>query len=641
MALIDLTNIHKKYEAQKVLEGVNFTLEVGERVCLIGRNGSGKSTLLKIMTGAEDADDGTRIVQSGIRIEALAQEPQFEAGLSVKEAIEAEFKHLTDAKLRLEELGHLMSENFEDKNLLDEHAKITALLDNADAWNLENKVERIIHELKLSDLADKRVESLSGGEKRRVSLAGLLIKKPDVLLLDEPTNHLDVGMVAFLENLLLDGKYTIIFISHDRYFIDALSTRTVEIDNYKTRSFKGGYADYLEQKQALLEAMQTEHENLLRLLKTEEKWLRQGISARRKRNEGRKARLMDLRVKAKSNPSLIRKVKLELEREKKAFNGGGTQNRQKELFVLDKINVKLGNKELIKNFSARILQKDRLAFVGPNGAGKSTLIRVLLGQLNPTSGVIKKGDFKVGYFDQHKEMLHDDKNIMETFCPNGGDRVDVQGKSMHVFGYLKNFLFPKEFLDKKIGILSGGERNRVALAWIFAQQTDCLILDEPTNDLDIPTINILEEYIGSYQGAVIIVSHDRYFVDKIAKKLYILPGDGSVEESWQSFSEWIEDSLELKELEEMATENEKAPKVERVKQASVKLSYKEQRELEMLPKEIEALEAHIENLECLLSDPSKYGEISFDKITKELDAVKLECEEKTMRYFEVLEKSGS
>jgi ATP-binding cassette subfamily F protein uup len=638
MALIDLTDIYKRYEAQKVLEGVNFTLECGERVCLIGRNGSGKSTLLKIMIGKEDADEGTRIIQSGIKIEALAQEPIFQAGLSVKEAIEAEFEHLTKAKARLQEIAVLLAKDFDDKALLDEHDKLGAMLENADAWNLENKVERIIGELKLKELANTKVESLSGGERRRVSLAGLLIKKPDILLLDEPTNHLDVGMVAFLENLLLEGKYTIIFISHDRYFIDALSTRTVEIDGGKTRSFKGGYADYLTQKQALLEAMQTEHDNLLRHLKLEEKWLAQGISARRKRNEGRKARLMDLRVKSKTNPAAIRKVRLELEREKKAFNGGGSSNKQKELFKLDKISVVLGGRCLIDSFSTRILQKDRLAIVGPNGAGKSTFVKLLLGQIKQTSGVIKQGDFKVGYFDQSREMLSDDKNLIETFCPHGGDRVDVQGKNMHVYGYLKNFLFPREFLDKKIGILSGGEKNRVALAWIFAQKTDCLILDEPTNDLDIPTINILEEYIQSYSGAVIIVSHDRYFVDKIAKKLFIMPGNGHIEESWQSFSEWIEDSLELKELEAMEQASEKAPKSERPKQISKKLSYKELRELESLPLEIQTLEVKINEYETLLNDPSKYAEISFDKISKELDLLRLKCEEKTMQYFELLDK---
>ena len=306
------------------------------------------------------------------------------------------------------------------------------------------------------------------------------------------------------------------------------------------------------------------------------------------------------------------------------------------LFELEHISKKLGEKLLIKDFSTRILQKDTIAIVGKNGSGKSTFLKLLLGEIEPDSGVIKRGDIKIGYFDQNRSMLDDNKNLIETFCPNGGDRVEVWGKSMHVYGYLKNFLFPKEFLDKKIGSLSGGEKNRVALALLFTKKVDCLILDEPTNDLDIPTINILEEYLQKFQGSVIFVSHDRYFVDKIAKKLFIFKGNGEIEESHQSYSEYLMIEKEIAELTKLA--KEKKPQKERIKKEPKKLSYKEQRRLEELPNLIEQLEEEIEQINRCLSDPACYEKEGIIAISSKLEELESKHEELLSEYIELEEK---
>ncbi len=636
MALIDLKNIKKNYEAQKILCGVDFTIDEGERVAIVGKNGAGKSTLMRIVAGLEEFDEGERIVRQGLTIRMLPQVPHFEPNITVKEAILQQLTEINEAKKRYEELSLQVAEHPEDESLLQELNEISNYLDYHNAWNMDEKLERVLVEFNLKEYEDRLVTTLSGGEQRRVALAGLLLQKPDLLLLDEPTNHLDVHMVSFLEEMILKERYTMLFVSHDRYFIDRIATRVVEVEDCQLRSFKGGYNDYLRQKEELLKNMQKQHENLLRLLKQEEEWLSRGVKARVKRNEGRKKRVMELREQAKKNPSMIKKIQIQLEREKKHFNREDGVSKKKVMFELENVTKYAGDKLLIKDLSTRILQKDTIAIVGKNGAGKSTLLKLLLGEIEPDSGVIKRGDFAIGYFDQSRSMLDDDKNLIETFCPNGGDRVEVWGRSMHVYGYLKNFLFPKEFLDKKIGSLSGGEKNRVALALLFTKKVDCLILDEPTNDLDIPTINILEENLQKFPGSVIFVSHDRYFVDKIAKKLLIFKGNGIVEESHQSYSEYLEIEKELDEIEKIAKET-KEPKPQRVRQRTKKLSYKEAKRLDELPNLIEELESKIAQLNDCLSDPNCYEERGIVAISSELAQLEEE-HEKLMEEYIILEE---
>jgi len=639
VALIDLFNIKKQYDIKLLLDDVDFHLNEGERVTIVGQNGCGKSTLMKIIMGEEEPTEGKKVVNNAIQVEMLAQQPHFEAGLTVREAIENELTELQEAKAEFEALSQKLSSDFDNSELLKKHERVSKFLDHHNAWNLDDKIERVLQEFKLKEYENRPVISLSGGEQRRVSLASLILKKPDVLLLDEPTNHLDVYMVEFLEEMLLKGKFTLLFISHDRHFIDTIATRVIEVENKQLISYNGGYMNYLEQKEARMHALQKGHDNLLRLLKQEEAWLAKGVKAREKRNQGRKKRVFELRDEAKHNPTLIRKMMVELEREKKHFNRDEGVSRKKMLFELENMSYAVPGKKLIENFTTRILQKDKIAIVGINGAGKSTLLKLMLGRLKPDSGVIKQGDFSIGYFDQHREMLSNDKTLIETFCPDGGDQVEVQGSTLHVYGYLKSFLFPKEFLAKKVGMLSGGEKNRVALALLLTKKVDCLILDEPTNDLDIQTINILEEKLINFPGAILFVSHDRYFIDKIASKLFIFKGNGIVEESYQTYTEYLSIEKEMKELnaleQEVKTAVKKEEKTKEKKQT--KLSYKEQRDFDTLPDEIEILEEEIEQLNRCLSDPECYQEKGLNVITEELALLEEKYEEKSDRYLEVLE----
>jgi ATP-binding cassette subfamily F protein uup len=643
MALVGLFNIHKNYDVKQLLQGVDFQLNEGERVAIVGQNGCGKSTLIKIISGEVIPDEGTRVVDRSIIIDSLEQNPNFVKGLNVRDAIENELTDLKEAKERYEKLSLQISEDFENKRLLEEHAKITNYIDHHNAWNLDDKVERVLQEFKLKEYEYRDVNSLSGGEQRRVALASLILKKPDVLLLDEPTNHLDVYMVEFLEEILLKEKFTLLIISHDRHFINSIVTRIIEVENMDIVSYDGGYDNYLVLKEQRMQSLAKTHDTLVKFLKKEEEWLRRGVKARLTRNQGRKARVFDLREKAKKDPTLIRKMQIELEREKKSFNRDGEKgmSRKKMLFDIENLYYSIAGKDLIQGFSTRILQRDRIAIVGHNGSGKSTLLKLLLGRLKPTKGTIDQGDFAVGYFDQHREMLDDNKNILDTFCPDGGDIVDVQGKNMHVFAYLKSFLFPQEYMLKKVGMLSGGEKNRVAIALLLTKKVDCLILDEPTNDLDIQTINILEEKLINFPGALLFVSHDRYFVDKIATKLIVFKGHGEVEESFQNYSEYLEIEKNIDDLYEI----EKNVKSKSIGLATVnqeikiktKLSYKDQRDLERLPDLIEALEAKMDEINSCLYDPACYEEKGVVTVADELKKIEAEYEEMSERYLEVLE----
>lgn len=640
MALIDLQSISKHYEAQKILTNINFHVDEGERVVVIGKNGSGKSTLMKIIDGSLDPDNGKRIIRQNLEVKMLSQRPEFKEGHTVKQAVETGLDEINKAKDRYNELSLKLAKEFNNKKIVDEHEKLSKYIEHHNAWNLDDKIERIIQHFALKEYEDKPIALLSGGEQRRVALASLLLQKPDVLLLDEPTNHLDVYMVEFLEELILKERFTLVFISHDRYFIDTIATKTIEVEDCSLKEYSGGYSNYLTQKAEYLRTLQKQHENLLKNLKSENEWYARGVRARLKRNEGRKERLMQLREDAKTNPAKIRKMSIELQREEKNFNRDKSINRQKMLFETEDLCLTLGNKELLKDFTTRILQKDVIAIVGPNGSGKSTLLKALLGRLKPTSGKIKQGDLKIGYFDQHREMLDDEKNLIETFCPHGGDRVNVRGKDMHVYGYLKNFLFPREFLEKKIGILSGGEKNRIALALLFTKDVDILILDEPTNDLDIPTINILEDQLTSFQGAVIIVSHDRYFVDKIAKKLFIFKQNKHIEESYRQYSEYLELEKELREIDELEkTTSEQKPKTKpKTKPKVLKLTFKEKIALEKLPEEIEKLEQTMQEKNNCLADPKCYEEIGITKLASELEELENIYEQKVEELLTIQEK---
>ncbi|EGQ2316197.1 TPA: ABC-F family ATP-binding cassette domain-containing protein [Campylobacter coli] len=640
MALIDLIDASKKFGEKIVLNEANFSANEGEKIAIIGKNGEGKSSLLKALLGTLALDSGRVVRQNGKSIAMLSQTVDFSANLSVKEAIKIELEEIYNTLKEYEALQSKLEKEPTSKEYLKQMDDLIALIDSKDAWNIEAKITRVLKEFSLLDYSDRLVCTLSGGEIRRVGLCILLLKNPDILLLDEPTNHLDVYMTSFLEDLLKNSKMCVIFISHDRYFIDAIAHKCVEVDQGKLSVFKGGYANYLEKKTQILESLAKSHETLLKHLKSEEEWLRRGVKARLKRNEGRKERIFKMREEAKKNPGAIKRLKLEISRAALNFTGEKIPNRKKMLFELKNVSKNLGEKALFTDFSSRILQGERIAIVGKNGCGKSTFLKILLGELKQDSGEIKRGEIKIGYFDQARSLVNSDKTLLEIFCPNGGDRVEVRGKNMHVYGYLKNFLFPKEFLDKSVSVLSGGEKNRVALALLFTEEYDVLILDEPTNDLDIATINILEEYLLSFEGAILLVSHDRYFVDKIATKLYAFENGAKINILHTLYTEYLENEKEMQEFDDYVSSLDLQEQTRMQKEKSrKKLSYKENEILKNHPEKIEMLEKQISKLNSDLSNPSVYQEIGINTLYEELEQAQKELEKLESEYFEVLEKS--
>lgn len=646
MALIELIDVTKKFGSHVVLDGVNFALDANERVAVIGKNGGGKSTLMKIIAGLCETDEGRVITQNGLNIQMLAQTPKFDENLSVKDALRRELAEIYAALSEYDAISSEIAAQPENKELLARQDELIKFIEAKDGWQIDNKIEQVLQNFGLKIYENRSVCTLSGGEIRRVALGALVLKKPDVLLLDEPTNHLDVYMVKFLEDMLLSSKQTIVFISHDRYFIDRLATRSIEIEEGKISNFDGGYENYLRRKQEMLASLEKSHETLLKQLRAEEEWLHRGVKARLKRNEGRKARIMQMRQDAKKNPGAIRRVRLELERASRSFNGTGGDNRKKMLFECTNIGKILNGKVLFKGFSARVLQGERIGIVGANGAGKSTLLKILLGRSKIDAGEIKRGEIRIGYFDQTRSGITDDKSIIEIFCPNGGDHISVRGSYMHVYGYLKNFLFPKEFLDKPVGVLSGGEKNRLALAKLFTEQYDCLILDEPTNDLDIATINILEDYLLSFEGAVIIVSHDRYFIDKIANKLWVFEKNGAIDQIQMPYSQYLEFEDEMAEIDQIeadagASAEESGRENKKEKTSTAKLSYKQNKILEEYPAKIEAIEARIKELNHALSTPEIYQKLGMQGLFEELEEKRGTLNSMENEYYEVLSLAES
>ncbi|WP_298831708.1 ribosomal protection-like ABC-F family protein [uncultured Campylobacter sp.] len=648
MALIELIDVTKKFGSHVVLDGVNFALDANERVAVIGKNGGGKSTLMKIIAGLCEIDEGRVITQNGLNIQMLAQTPKFDENLSVKDALRRELAEIYAALSEYDAISSKIAAQPENKELLARQDELIKFIEAKDGWQIDNKIEQVLQNFGLKIYENRSVCTLSGGEIRRVALGALVLKKPDVLLLDEPTNHLDVYMVKFLEDMLLASKQTIVFISHDRYFIDRLATRSIEIEEGKISNFDGGYENYLRRKQEMLASLEKSHETLLKQLRAEEEWLHRGVKARLKRNEGRKARIMQMRQDAKKNPGAIRRVRLELERASRSFNGTGGDNRKKMLFECTNIGKILNGKVLFKGFSARVLQGERIGIVGANGAGKSTLLKILLGRSKIDAGEIKRGEIRIGYFDQTRSGITDDKSIIEIFCPNGGDHINVRGSYMHVYGYLKNFLFPKEFLDKPVGVLSGGEKNRLALAKLFTEQYDCLILDEPTNDLDIATINILEDYLLSFEGAVIIVSHDRYFIDKITNKLWVFEKNGTIDQIQMPYSQYLEFEDEMAEIDQIeadagasASAEEGGRENKKEKTSAAKLSYKQNKILEEYPAKIEAIEARIKELNHALSTPEIYQKLGMQGLFEELEEKRGTLNSMENEYYEVLSLAES
>jgi ATP-binding cassette subfamily F protein uup len=593
MAYITLRDVQLAFGGPSLLDGANFNLERGERVCLIGRNGEGKSTLLKLIEGSLLPDRGEVSIQNGITISMLAQDVPMDSGkvadivadgAGEAAAVLKAYHEASDACV----LG--------DMEACDRMGNLQHKLDQLDGWALETKVNSILSKMGLDPDAD--LADLSGGRKRRVLLARALLTQPDVLLLDEPTNHLDVESIEWLEKFLLDqNNLTLLFISHDRSFVDSIATRIVELDRGTLRSYEGNYSRYLDLKAQQMEAEEKQNALFDKRLAEEEVWIRQGIKARRTRNEGRVRALKDLREESKARRSQQGKVSMATQE----ANRSG-----KLVFDIEHLSVAFGNQEpIIKDFSALVLRGDRIGLVGDNGVGKTTLIKAILGEIEH-GGTVKTGtQLEVAYFDQLRNALDLEKSVKDNVS-EGSDFVDVNGGRRHIYSYLQDFLFSPERARTPVKALSGGERNRILLAKLLLKPSNLIVMDEPTNDLDMVTLELLEEMLGGYKGTLLLISHDRAFMDNVVTSTWVFDGKGNIDEYIGGYQDYLEQRPDQTVVDQKSDVKKALAKAEAAAPKKVKLSYKDQRALEQLPAEIEALEKEQAELNEQLADGSLF-----------------------------------
>ncbi|WP_017398780.1 ATP-binding cassette domain-containing protein [Acinetobacter pittii] len=596
MAYITLRDVQLAFGGPALLDGANFNLERGERVCLIGRNGEGKSTLLKLIEGSLLPDSGEVSIQNGLTVSMLAQDVPMDSGKvadivadGAGEAAEVlrAYHEATDACM----LG--------DMEACDRMGNLQHKLDQLDGWALENKVNALLSKMGLDPNAD--LADLSGGRKRRVLLARALLTQPDVLLLDEPTNHLDVESIEWLEKFLLDqNNLTLLFISHDRSFVDSIATRIVELDRGILRGYEGNYSRYLELKAQQMEAEEKQNALFDKKLAEEEAWIRQGIKARRTRNEGRVRALKALREESKARRSQQGKVSMATQE----ANRSG-----KLVFDIEHLSVSYDDKPLIKDFSTLVMRGDRIGLVGDNGVGKTTLIKAILGEIEHGGSVKTGTQLEVAYFDQLRNALDLEKTVMANVS-EGSDFVDVNGNRRHIYSYLQDFLFSPERARTPVKALSGGERNRILLAKLLLKPSNLIVMDEPTNDLDMVTLELLEEMLSEYKGTLLLISHDRAFMDNVVTSTWVFDGKGNIAEYIGGYQDYLLQRPDDKVVDQKSDVKKAQAKAEAEKAAAqsnvkkVKLSYKDQRELEQLPAEIEKLEVEQAELSDKFADGS-------------------------------------
>jgi len=598
MPHITLDNASLAFGHHPLLDKASFQLDPGERVGLIGRNGAGKSSLLKVIAGETKLDDGNVWRATSVRIVYVPQEPVLKTGHTVYEAVAEGLGDMQQVLVDYHAVTHSMGSADADIDALME--KMQALqheLDAKDGWGMQAKVETVLSRLSLD--ADTKVDSLSGGWRKRVALGRALVADPEVLLLDEPTNHLDLEAIQWLEELLLNFNGGVLFITHDRRFLNRLATRIVELDRGKLTDFVGNYENYQIKKEELLAIEATHAAKFDKVLAQEEVWIRQGIKARRTRNEGRVRQLEKLRLERAARRERQGNVKLSLD---------AGERSGKLVAELDNVVKAYGDRTLINGFSTRILRGDRIGLLGPNGVGKTTLLKLILGELEADSGTIQRGtNMNVAYFDQMREALDEEATLADTISP-GSDFVEIGNERKHVISYLEDFLFPPQRSRSPVKSLSGGERNRLLLARLFARPSNVLVLDEPTNDLDIDTLELLESLLQDFPGTLFLVSHDRAFLENTVTQVIAFEGNGQLTEFGGGYDDW------LRFTEQRTKEAANAPKVkiETPKPAATsaptktKLSYKEQLELDQLPEKIEALEIEQAAINATLADPEIY-----------------------------------
>ena len=624
MSLIRFDEVGLEFGEQLILRDAEFSIDRGERVCLIGRNGAGKSTTLRLITGEIEADRGEIVARSDLVVSQLEQTLPEARDLPVTDVIRSGLTEIERLLAEYEEKSKLDL----DKHGLMELEALHAKIDTHDGWHLEQRVETTITELNLP--ADKRMNELSGGWRRRVALAKALVQKPDLLLLDEPTNHLDIATIKWLEDRVYGYPGAVLFITHDRAFLQRLATRIVEIDRGRISSWPGDYNNYLKRKEKMLEDEATAEARFDKKLEQEEVWIRQGIKARRTRNEGRVRALQKMREEREQRLSKDSKARIYIE---EAEQSGRKVVRAKN------ISYSYGDEPVISNFSIKIMRGDRIGLIGNNGVGKTTLLRLLLGQLQPQTGTLKHGtNLEVGYFDQLRQTLDLEKSVAYN-VGEGRTYINLGGKDRHVVGYLKGFLFSPKRAQTPVKSLSGGERNRVILAKLFTRPANMLVLDEPTNDLDIETLEVLEQKLCEYTGTLIVVSHDREFLDNVVTSTVVFEEDGRVIEYVGGYSDWARRGHKLADNDspfEIEKRKHQAAEFRRKKNAT-KLSYKDQRELDQLPEEIETIEAAIAELQQRIAAPDFYSQDSeaVQKQLRELSDTEALLEQRIERWGEL------
>ncbi|KGT94211.1 ABC transporter ATPase [Erwinia typographi] len=594
MSLISIHGAYLSFSDAPLLDNTELHIEENERVCLVGRNGAGKSTLMKIINREQPLDDGRIIYEQDLIVARLQQDPPRNVKGSVYDFVAEGVDEQADYLKAYHAISHLVMTDPSEKNL-NEMGRLQTILDHQNLWQLESRIHDVLKQIGLD--ADAPLSSLSGGWLRKAALGRALVSNPRVLMLDEPTNHLDIETIDWLEGFLKTFQGSIIFISHDRSFIRNMATRIVDLDRGKLVSWPGDYDQYLLSKEEALRVEEMQNAEFDRKLAQEEVWIRQGIKARRTRNEGRVRALKALRRERSERREVMGKANMQVE---EASRSG------KIVFEMENVNYSIAGKQLVRNFSAQVQRGDKIALIGANGCGKTTLLKLMLDQLKADSGRVHIGTkLEVAYFDQHRAELDPDRTVMDNLA-EGKQEVMVNGKPRHVLGYLQEFLFHPKRAMTPVRALSGGERNRLLLARLFLKPSNLLILDEPTNDLDVETLELLEELIDGYQGTVLLVSHDRQFVDNTVTECWIFEGDGEIGAFVGGYHDAQLQRAAYKQNRSVS-KGASTPRQENVKagpekRAANKLSYNLQRELEQLPQKMELLETQLETLQAKVAD---------------------------------------